>query len=75
MPGNDDERIEERERTTIEEAREQGTGDQEAGRDPAVPSYTDPGGVSDLGVDEPVVPREERGRKPLPAPRGPYEER
>lgn len=74
MPRNDD-RIEERERTTIEEAREQGAGVPESGRDPAVPSYTDPGGVSDLGVDEPVVPRGERGRKPKPAPKGPYEER
>jgi hypothetical protein len=46
-----------RERTTIDEARKQGIGTPEEGIEPTVPSYTDPGGVSDLGVDEPVVPK------------------
>jgi hypothetical protein len=49
--------VQARERTTIDEARQQGIGTPEEGMEPTVPSYTDPGGVSDLGVDEPVVPK------------------
>ncbi len=68
---NDDrERIQERERTTIDEARAEGTGESEEGIEPAVPSYTDRGDVSDLGVDEPVVPRDERGEKTESTPGG-----
>lgn len=69
MPSDDRERIQKRERTTIDEAREQGTGEPEPGIDPAVPSYADPGGVSDLGVDEPVVPPDDRGEDPPEHPR------
>jgi hypothetical protein len=58
------EEIQKRERTTIDEARGQGIGEPEEGIDPAVPSYTDRGDVSDLGVDEPVVPRTLKGAPP-----------
>lgn len=51
------EEVQKRERTTIDEARKQGIGTPEEGIEPTVPSYTDPGGVSDLGVNEPVVPK------------------
>lgn len=53
--------IQRRERTTIDEARDQGIGEAEDGMDVPVPSYADDGGTSDLGVDEPVVPRPLRG--------------
>jgi hypothetical protein len=56
------ERARERQRTTIDDARQQGTGEVEDGIDPVVPSYTDPGGVSDLGADEPVVPKDRQGK-------------
>jgi hypothetical protein len=66
---NDDkERELERQRITIDRAREQGAGEAEEGIDPVVPSYTDPGGVSDLGVDEPVVPKDRQGK---PSPNAP----
>ncbi|HEV2127927.1 MAG TPA: hypothetical protein VGR22_04840 [Thermomicrobiales bacterium] len=70
MPRDDKERVQKRERTTIDEARAEGIGEPEEGIEPAVPTYTDRGDVSDLGVDEPVVPRDERGEKPEPAPEG-----
>ncbi len=57
--------IQKRSRTTIEEAGKQGIGEPEEGIELPMPSYTDPGGVSDLGVDEPVVPRPLQGH---PAP-------
>ncbi len=56
------ERMRERQRTMIDDARRQGTGEAEEGIDPVVPSYTNPGGVSDLGVDEPVVPKDRQGK-------------
>ena len=61
MPKESREEIQKRSRTTIEEAGEQGIGEPEEGIELPMPSYTDPGGVSDLGVDEPVVPRPLRG--------------
>lgn len=64
VPQEKREDIQKRERTTVDEAREQGIGEPEEGIDPAVPSYTDRGGVSDLGVDEPVVPKPLRGAPP-----------
>ena len=64
MNPNKREEIQKRERTTIDEAREQGIGEPEEGIEPTVPSYTDPGGVSDLGVDEPVVPGPLQGDAP-----------
>ena len=63
-PGKRDD-IQKRERTTIEEAGKQGLGEPEEGVELSVPTYTDSGGVSDLGVDEPVVP----GPLPGDAPR------
>ncbi len=51
-------------RTTIEEAGKQGIGEPEEGIETPVPSYTDSGGVSDLGVDEPVEPVPLRGNPP-----------
>jgi hypothetical protein len=53
--------IKKRERTTIHDAREQGIGEPEEGVELKVPTYTESGGVSDLGVDEPVVPPPLRG--------------
>jgi hypothetical protein len=53
--------IPERERTTIDDAREQGIGEANDGVELTVPSYADDGGTSDLGVDEPVVPKPLRG--------------
>lgn len=53
-----------RHRTTIDEAREEGQGHAERGDAPVVPDYADAGGTSDLGVDEPTVPPEERGDPP-----------
>jgi hypothetical protein len=61
---DDQEEIQNRERTTIDEAREEGIGKPEEGVELEMPSYTDPGGVSDLGVDEPVVPPGLRGSPP-----------
>ena len=58
------EEIQKRSRTTIEEAGKQGIGEPEEGIELPVPTYTDPGGVSDLGVDEPVVPRPLQGNPP-----------
>lgn len=55
------EEIQKRSRTTIDEAGKQGIGEPEEGVELPVPSYTDSGGVSDLGVDEPVVPIPLRG--------------
>jgi hypothetical protein len=70
-PGKRDD-IQKRERTTIEEAGEQGIGEPEEGMEPTVPTYTDSGGVSDLGVDEPVIPGPLRG-DPSPEPEGDVE--
>lgn len=56
--------VEETQRTTIDEAREEGIGKPEEGLEPTVPSYTDTGDVSDLGVEEPVVPRRLQGEPP-----------
>ena len=56
--------IEETQRTTIDEAREEGIGKPEGGLEPTVPSYTDTGDVSDLGVEEPIVPRHLQGDSP-----------
>ena len=64
MAKEDREEIQKRSRTTIEDAGEQGIGEPEKGIELPVPSYTDPGGVSDLGVDEPVVPRPIQGNPP-----------
>lgn len=57
-------------RTTIDEARDEGIGEPEDGLEPTVPSYTDTGDVSDLGVDEPVVPRHLQGDSPADADEG-----
>ena len=56
--------IQEQERTTVDEAREQGIGQPEEGIELKAPSYADPGGVADLGADEPVVPPRLRGTPP-----------
>ncbi|HEV2067045.1 MAG TPA: hypothetical protein VGR08_09410 [Thermomicrobiales bacterium] len=64
MPEENREEIQKRSRTTIEEAGEQGIGEPEQGIELSVPSYADAGGVSDLGVDEPVVPIPLRGDPP-----------
>lgn len=58
------EEIQKRSRTTIEEAGKQGIGEPAEGIELPVPSYADSGGVSDLGVDEPVVPIPLRGDPP-----------
>jgi hypothetical protein len=50
-----------RQRATIDEARDEGIGEPEDGVELAVPSYADTGGVADLGVDEPVVPKDAQG--------------
>lgn len=55
MPKND-KNIRAREDTTIDEARHQGIGKAEDGEVMDVPSVADPRGVSDLGVEEPIVP-------------------
>jgi hypothetical protein len=67
MPPENQKDIQKRERTTIDDAREQGIGEAEEGIDLAVPSFADDGGTSDLGVDEPVVPKPLRGA-PSPEP-------
>lgn len=56
----------ERHRTTIDDARRQGIGNPEQGDTPEVPSHadTEPGEITDLGVDEPVVPEKLRGDPP-----------
>ncbi len=72
MPLGKQDEIQKRERTTIEEAREQGIGEPAEGVEPTVPTYTDSGGVSDLGVDEPIVPGPLRGN-PSPEPEGDVE--
>ncbi len=58
------EEVQKRSRTTIEEAGKQGIGQPEEGVELSVPSYSDAGGVSDLGVDEPIVPIPLRGDSP-----------
>ena len=70
MPKNSHDAERERQRTTIDEAREQGIGDPEPGAEPVVPSYadTDERDVSDLGVEEPVVPEKLRGEPPRQDP-------
>ncbi len=64
MPEESREEIQKRSRTTIEEAGKQGIGEPADGIELPVPSYADSGGVSDLGVDEPVVPIPLRGDPP-----------
>ncbi len=64
MPEESRKEIQERSRTTIEDAGKQGIGEPAEGIELPVPSYTDSGGVSDLGVDEPVVPIPLRGDPP-----------
>lgn len=64
MPEESRKEIQKRSRTTIEEAGKQGIGEPAEGIELPVPSYTDSGGVSDLGVDEPVVPVPLRGDPP-----------
>jgi hypothetical protein len=61
MSRKDREETRRRHRTTIDDAREQGIGEPETGSEPTVPSYTDTGEIVDLGVDEPVVPRDQQG--------------
>lgn len=64
MADRNDKDVQERERTTIDEAREEGIGKPREGTEPVVPSYTDTGDVSDLGVEEPVVPKDKQGAHP-----------
>lgn len=56
----------ERHRTIIDDARREGIGEAEEGTAPVVPSYADaePNEVTDLGVDEPVVPEDLQGEPP-----------
>jgi hypothetical protein len=55
-----------RQRTTIDEARQEGIGEPEDGAETVVPSYADTSerDVSDLGVEEPVVPEDLQGDDP-----------
>lgn len=64
VPEESRDEIQKRSRTTIEEAGKQGIGQPEEGVELSVPSYSDGGGVSDLGVDDPVVPIPLRGDPP-----------
>jgi len=43
-------------RTRVDDARADDPNAPERGETPVVPSYTDDGGTSDLGVDEPALP-------------------
>lgn len=61
MAARNDRNIQERERTTTDEAREQGIGEPAEGTELTAPSYTDDHGTSYSGVDEPIVPEPLRG--------------
>lgn len=63
MAGDTDaEKVREQQRAPIDGAREDASGEADEGVALSVPSYADTGGVSDLGVDEPVVPKDVQGR-------------
>ena len=56
----DEDKIRKQHRAPIDPEGEDAS-DDDAGVSLSVPSYADPGGVSDLGVDEPVVPKDVQG--------------
>lgn len=58
----DAEKIRKQQRAPIGAGREGSSRGEEEGVSLSVPSYADAGGVSDLGVDEPVVPKEVQGK-------------
>jgi hypothetical protein len=57
----DADEIKKQQRAPIDAGREGSPRDEEEGVSLSVPSYADTGGVSDLGVDEPVVPKDVQG--------------
>jgi hypothetical protein len=72
MAGDTDaEKIKEQQRAPIDGGREHAPGDADEGVELAVPSYADTGGVSDLGVDEPVVPKDVQGKHVADQPEPP----
>ena len=56
--------INERERTTIDEARREGIGEPEEGIELGPGTYAEDSGIVDLGVEEPVVPEPLTGKEP-----------
>jgi hypothetical protein len=58
--------VNKRSRTTKEQADQQGIGEPEEGVRLPVPGYAEDDQASFLGVDEPVVPEDERGSPPPP---------
>ncbi|HVL25357.1 MAG TPA: hypothetical protein VM450_14805 [Thermomicrobiales bacterium] len=62
--GDDVERHVKAGRTEKNEARGEDPAATAGGIQPPVPSYTDEGGVSDLGVDEPVLPEADADDSP-----------
>jgi hypothetical protein len=61
MAHDPDEETIKKQRAPIDGSREDALGEEDEGVSLSVPSYADTGGVSDLGVDEPVVPKDAQG--------------
>jgi hypothetical protein len=71
MAHDPDEETIKKQRAPIDAAREDGPGEEQEGVSLSVPSYADHGGVSDLGVDEPVVPKDAQGKHVADQPEPP----
>lgn len=69
----DAEEVKRKHRARIDGSREDGLDEVSDGTRPSVPSYADSSGVSDLGVDEPVVPKDVRGEPAADQPEPPHE--
>ncbi len=67
----DEEAIKERQRAPIDGTGDDASGEEREGVSLSVPSYADTGGVSDLGVDEPVVPKDVQGKHVADQPEPP----
>lgn len=60
---SDAEKVRKRHRARIDGGRAPSSPEGDEGVSLSVPSYADTGGVSDLGVDEPVVPEDVQGEQ------------
>lgn len=67
----DADEVKKQHRAPIDAGRDDAVGDEEEGVALSVPSYADTGGVSDLGVDEPVVPKDVQGEHVADQPEPP----
>jgi hypothetical protein len=74
MPHDTDDEVRKQQRAPIDGGRDASPREDDEGVPLNVPSYADTGGVSDLGVDEPVVPQDVRGENAADQPDLPVED-